>query len=157
MRPLFVLAGFAGLVGCGSSMAADDENIPATYDCTKETRADTFSDGLPKVGDAQALDFKLMTAVPAPPARGDNTWTVQINAMSSGVVGAGVVGATMTATPFMPDHQHGSPIEVVITDKGGGLYELSPVNLWMPGLWQTTIEVSGPTSDSVVYSFCLSQ
>jgi hypothetical protein len=29
------------------------------------------------------------------------------------------------------------------------------VNLWMPGVWQTTIAVTAPTADSAVFSFCL--
>jgi hypothetical protein len=141
------------LAACGtSSMTGDDQ----TYNCATETRADTFVVGLDKVGQSGNLDFKLMTADPAPPARDDNTWTVQISSMTGGVVGQGVAGMQLQVTPFMPDHQHGTPIQVGITDKGGGTYELSPVNLWMPGLWQTTIQAaSGSGSDAAVFAFCI--
>jgi hypothetical protein len=135
-------------------MSGDDQ---APYNCAAETRADTFFAGMHKAGAAQALDFKLMSADPAPPARGDNTWELQVSAMSAGTVGSGVTGASLSVTPFMPDHQHGTPIQVEITDKGNGMYELTPVNLWMPGLWQTTIQASSANgaSDAVVYSFCI--
>jgi hypothetical protein len=43
-----------------------------------------------------------------------------------------------------------------ITPTGtAGQYTLAPVNLWMPGVWQTTIAVTSPTPDSAVFSFCL--
>jgi hypothetical protein len=155
MRSLIATALFASLAACtgGGTMSGDDT---APYNCAAETRADAFFAGMHKAGAGNALDFALMTADPAPPARGDNTWNIQMSAMTSGVVGNGVAGATLTVTPFMPDHQHGSPIEVEITDKGGGAYELSPVNLWMPGLWQTTIQATSASgSDSAVFAFCI--
>jgi len=168
MRHLVILGrlsilGSALAVGCGGGMAADDvagDAYTESYNCATETRADTFSVGLEKAGLTGALDFKLMTADPAPPARGDNTWVIQVNAMANSVVGAPVTGLEtgMTITPYMPDHQHGTPIDVVITPMpDAGQYQLSPVNLWMPGLWQTTISVNANGSkDHVVYSFCLS-
>ncbi len=152
MRSLIALSLLAACGGSGSSADADD----GTYNCATETRADTFVVGLEKQGQAGALDFKLMSANPAPPARGDNEWILQINSMSAGVVGNPVSGATMTVTPFMPDHQHGTPIPVKVTAMpDAGQYKLSPVNLWMPGLWQTTITVTQGGSDKVVYSFCI--
>nr|MBA3538160.1 FixH family protein [Deltaproteobacteria bacterium] len=109
-----------------------------------------------KAGVAGALDFKLMTANPAPPARGDNIWTLQVSAMAGGTVGAPVAGGMLTVTPFMPDHQHGTPLRVEITDQGNGMYELSPVNMWMPGLWETTIQVSSASgTDQAIYRFCI--
>jgi hypothetical protein len=37
-----------------------------------------------------------------------------------------------------------------------GQYTLSPVNLWMPGVWETTIRAtSGATIDSAVFRFCI--
>ncbi len=154
MRSLIATVLFASLAACtgGGTMSGDDQ----PYNCAAETRADTFKVGLDKVGSGGVLDFKLMTADPAPPARGDNTWNIQMSAMTSGVVGNGVAGGSLSVTPFMPDHAHGSPIPVVVTDKGGGAYELSPVNLWMPGLWQTTIEATSASgTDVAVFAFCI--
>jgi hypothetical protein len=156
MRAFIAIPLFAA--ACTSGSMSSDDSVDGTYNCATETRADTFVVGLDKVGAASMLDFKLMSADPAPPARGNNTWELQVSAMTSGIVGNGVAGASLTVTPFMPDHAHGTPIQVVITDKGAGMYELSPVNLWMPGLWQTTIQVtSGSGSDQAVFSFCLAE
>jgi hypothetical protein len=127
------------------------------YDCTMEKRADTFVVGLQKVGSGGTLQFQLMSADPAPPSRGDNTWIVQVNAMASGAAGAPVTGASLDVVPFMPDHAHGTPIAVVVSSMPtAGQYKLSPVNMWMPGLWDTTIRATeGTTSDTVVYRFCI--
>jgi len=153
-----ITTGLIALAACGGGGTSIDTADSSTYNCATETRADSFAVGLDKHGAAAALDFKLMQADPAPPARGDNIWQLQVSAMSGGTVGATVAGATLTATPFMPDHAHGTPIQVVITDKGGGMYQLSPVNLWMPGLWETTITATSASgSDQAVFRFCIAE
>lgn len=152
MKALWIaVAGVGLLAACGGDDGTGDD-----VDCSTVTGADTFVVGLEKPGSGGSLDFKMMSATPAPPARGDNSWQFQISSMSSGVVGAPVDGAMLQVTPFMPAHQHGSPIQVQITDEGSGTYTLSPVNLWMPGVWETTIRATTTSSsDSVVYKFCI--
>jgi len=146
---------FAGGACADNGGSTGDDT--GSYNCAAETRDDDFVVGLEKQGNAGTLDFKLLTADPAPPARNDNTWTVQINSMAAGVVGNPVAGATMIVTPFMPDHQHGTPIEVKIEALAtAGQYKLSPVNMWMPGLWETTITATANGStDAAVYRFCI--
>jgi hypothetical protein len=151
---LFVFALPLAAAACGSSSTPSPD---AADDCTNDPRADTFVVGLDKHGQSGNLDFVLETADPAPPARGDNTWVVEVNAMAAGVVGSPMTGVTMAATPFMPDHQHGTPIPVKITAMAtAGQYQLSPVNMWMPGYWETTIQAqAGSTTDTVVFKFCV--
>jgi hypothetical protein len=138
------------------AMQGDDQG---PYNCAADTRGETFTPGLEH--QTETIDFKLISADPAPPSRGDNAWVVQLNSMASGVVGAPMAGMenSISVTPFMPDHQHGSPIEVQVTPVAGqpGQYTLDPVNLWMPGVWQTTIAVSSTTTVKTVYTFCLSE
>lgn len=147
------------LTACGASHEAPDANVDDCAIVTMDVQGnpiDTFVVGLDKVGAAGAVDFKLMSVTPAPPARGDNTWIVQLSSMAAGVVGSPLAGATMTATPFMLSHGHGTPINVQITPMAtAGQYQLAPVNMWMPGVWQTTIQVSTPASDTAVYRFCI--
>lgn len=135
-------------------MSGDDD-----VDCSTVTGADTFTVGLEKQGVAGLADFKLMSIDPAPAIRGDNTWVLQINSMASGVVGNPLVGATISTSPFMPAHQHGSPKTAVATpvgDGSSGQYTITPINLWMPGVWQTTFTVtSGSDTDRATYSFCI--
>jgi hypothetical protein len=140
------------LAACsGHSSHGDDD---PSVNCANEPTADELVVGLQKTGEAGVLDFQLLSATPAPPARGDNEWIVQITAIAGGPP---VTGATIAATPFMPSHQHGTPIAVQVeplpTD---GQYKLAPINLWMPGLWETTIEVESPSgADLVVYRVCI--
>ena len=138
-----------------AACSGDDGHTDPDVDCTKVSGADEFVVGLAKDGNSGTLDFAMMSADPAPPARGDNKWIVSVNDMT----GAPLEGAALTVTPFMPAHQHGSPITVKITPAGApGQYELSPVNLWMPGVWETTIRatsMAGTESDSALYTFCI--
>lgn len=154
MQSLLVVG--LGLVGtaCGGDDGTGDD---AEVNCSTVMGADTFVVGLEKAGANGMLDYKMMSATPAPPARGDNSWVFQISTMTSGVVGNPLDGASLTVTPFMPAHQHGSPIQVQVSPMTDpGTYKLEPVNLWMPGVWETTIRaVSGTTSDTVVYRFCI--
>ena len=155
MRLTFLVASLVFAVGCGfSNDNSGDDDAP---DCSTVTGTDTFTVGLEKMGVGGFADFKLMSIAPAPVIRGDNTWVVQINAMSSGVVGNPMDGATVTGTPYMPAHQHGSPITAAVTPTGNpGEYSIAPINMWMPGVWQTTISVtSGSNPDRAVFAFCV--
>ncbi|NVB81386.1 MAG: FixH family protein [Kofleriaceae bacterium] len=154
MRPALLALGLGFLGACGADDGGgDDEPV----DCSTVTGTDVFHVDLEKPGTSGMLDYTMKSATPAPPARGDNSWVFQISTMSSGVVGTPLDGATLQVTPFMPSHQHGSPIKVEVTPMSEpGTYKLEPVNLWMPGVWETTIRAtSGTTSDSVVYKFCI--
>ena len=146
-----VLASSLALVAC-SSGGGDNTGDDATYDCTMEDRDDDFVVGLEKVG-AAGVHFKLMESVPAPPSRGDNMWRVQV----IGTTGAGLTGMGLEVVPFMPDHRHGTSIVPTITESTTvtGEYVADPVNLWMPGLWQTTVRTTTAPVDSVIFSFCI--
>ena len=136
--------------GGGSSGTSDADDA---VDCSTVTGVDTFTVGLEKTGTAGAVDFKLMSIAPAPVVRGNNTWVVQLDAIADG---SPMAGATVSATPFMPAHQHGSPITpVVMATANPGEYSISSINLWMPGVWTTTIALSAPSADRAVYSFCV--
>lgn len=140
--------------GCAADMTAGDDQ---SVNCALETRDDAFAPGFAKAGDGQKLNFTVMTSNPEAPARGDNAWVIQLNQMTSGVVGAAIDGAAMTVTPYMPDHGHPSGKTVHIVPTGtAGQYELTPINLWMPGLWETTIDASSTGGDdSVVIRVCI--
>ncbi len=152
LRDLIAVFGIGiSLLACGS----DQASIPdASTNCVGDPRGETFVVGITKNGKDNRLTFTLMEATPAPPSRGDNTWLVDISQ-----AGAPVVGAAITVKPFMPDHRHGSAIDTLVTPDPAvpGRYQLAPVNLWMPGIWEVTIAatpVSG-TKDLAVFSFCI--
>lgn len=149
MRYLPVL--LLSLAACGTDHGSEDP-----VDCTKVTGTDTFVVGLQKDGDGSKLDYSMMLADPNPPQRGDNTWTVRINEVASGTP---LANATLDVVPFMPAHGHDSPKTVNITaGTVPGEYVLEPVNLWMPGVWETTIKATsmdGATTDTALYTFCI--
>ena len=120
--------------------------------CARDTRKDTYAAGLSKAG--AALTVKILDAQPAPPAKGTNTFTVQV------LDGAGkpVDGATLAIVPFMPDHGHGSAVVPEVVAVGSeGKYTVSKVYLAMAGLWELRVSVQAPgaTTSEVTFAFCL--
>jgi hypothetical protein len=139
----------------GGEVAPDADEALA---CVTSMRGDIYTAGLEHMGAAGLLDFKLMSASPAPPGRNFNTWVIQVNSMSGGAVGAPATGASMIVTPFMPDHQHGAGAYSVQVEAmpDAGQYKLSQINTWMPGYWEVTIDAQvGTVRDTVVYKFCI--
>jgi len=158
MRRLVIPIVLAACGGGGDAPPDADEALA----CLATGRGETFVVGLEHVGDDGALDFKLMSATPAPPGRDFNSWLIQVNTMSAGVVGAGLSDARITVAPFMPDHAHGpgayKPIVQPMPDPGA--YQIDQINTWMPGFWQITIDATAETAagtvhDSTIYKFCI--
>jgi YtkA-like len=145
-----------GLPACGSSDAspptAAQHDTSAT--CDGDPRANVYSAGMTQASENGKFTLQMLNADPAPPAKGDNKWDIKL----TDAAGAPLNDATITVKPFMPDHGHGTSIDAVVTPagSGGGEYSISPVNLWMPGLWQVTLstDAAGATDD-VVLGFCI--
>ena len=156
MRFLVLSSAVVFVAACnGGDAPADADEALA---CMASGRGDTYVVGLERPGVGGQLDFKLMSADPAPPGRNLNTWVIQVNSMASGVVGSPASGASMIVTPFMPDHQHGSGAYKVQVEAmpEAGQYKLTQINTWMPGYWEITIDAQvGTVHDSVVYKFCI--
>jgi hypothetical protein len=165
-------SGVVSLAAChGNSETYMDANEGAA-DCALHDDVQTYIVGLVANGEKGVINADLMEATPAPPSRNNNTWVVKL--VATGSAGSGSAGsgsgsalpagtlisdATITATPYMPDHGHGTPIEVIPTYEGNGEYQLTPVNLWMPGYWVTTMVITSPTAgdDTLAYKFCILQ
>lgn len=161
MHPLkatLIAALFAGsslvVFGCSSSddtsSSSSSGAAPATG-CAADTRKDVFTKGLAKP--AGTLSVKMMDAAPAPPSKGMNEMTIEV----VDAAGAPVDNATITVTPFMPDHGHGSAVKPVVTPAGGGKYTIAKVYLAMAGLWRITVTVQQASGsiDEAAFQFCL--
>jgi len=86
------------------------------------------------------LSLSVIETLPAPPGVGDNVWRLRLeDAAHEPVPG---LAASMVVTLFMPDHGHGTPVSVGVTETKSGEYELAPVNTFMPGLWQIHLELT---------------
>lgn len=157
MPTVRVLAVSALVCACDPASMSEPDDAGSSDDgtaargCELETRADDYTLGMQKQGERVTVAF--IDAMPAPPSRGDNTWRVHVQALD----GVPLSGATLSVDPFMPDHQHGTSIAThVVAMPSAGDYELAPVNLFMPGLWDVTIGVEAPgQSDAVVFRFCV--
>ncbi len=141
------------MVACGDDDHGNHNHADAAaVSCAQETRADPYVAGMEAMG-ANGYKVVLMTSDPAPPAKGDNVWTLQVMATGD----APVDGATVGVVPFMPDHGHGTPITATVTGTGSnGEYGATPVNLWMPGYWEVTVNIDdGGTTDTAVFKVCI--
>ena len=129
----------------GPDGASGEVDAPPTVDCDGEP-ADVYSPGMIRTS-ANGAMIELISSDPAPPARFYNTWVVR-----------SPDGPITAVTPFMPAHGHGTQTPVVITATGNpDEWQLDPVDLWMPGLWEVRIDVdTGDASERIVFRFCIS-
>jgi hypothetical protein len=144
----------ATLAACGGDDDDTAVDPDASVDCSLVMAGqDEYTPGMEKIGD-NGYTVRLLTSVPGPPVRGDNAWTVLV--LDDTQTAAG--GITIDVDPFMPQHGHPTPIEAVVTEVGDpGEYTLDPVNLFMPGVWEVTIELSEADTlvDDVMFAFCI--
>lgn len=131
--------------GCGESDdSPDPEGPPAP------PAGDTYVAGLEKLGADGVLKVRLVDALPAPPDRGDNTWTLEVLDMGDSPID----GCSVRLDPRMPAHGHGTNKDAEVTAMDGGRYMAEPVDLFMPGLWVTSINLEcGEMTDTVIYEF----
>jgi hypothetical protein len=112
-----------------------------------------------QTGASNTFSVKLTSINPNPVFKGNNAWTIQVVDKSGGPV----TGASITVKPFMPDHGHGSSIIPQVTAGADpGSYDISLLNLFMPGIWTVTIVVTTGTApstvtDQSVFTFCVGE
>jgi hypothetical protein len=113
---------------------------------------DTYMAGMEKEGINGRFTVVLVSSDPEPMERGDYEWTIRILDDEDAVV----TDADVNSTPMMPAMGHGTPVNENVTNNGDGTYTLTPVNLFMGGLWVVTIDVeAGGETDNVEFAFCI--
>jgi hypothetical protein len=141
---------------CGGGGGGTGVDADETLACMTSGRGDTYAVGLQHTGMNALYNFKLMSAMPAPPGRNLNVWVI---AISWEATGAPVTAASLTVAPFMPDHQHGpgAYTPAVMELATPGQYQISDINTWMPGYWEITITAKTPdkVEDTAVFKFCI--
>lgn len=152
MRSLLVVAclSLSLTAGCEHDEHDEHENHDG-HDSSEssELEADEYSEGMVKECDGGHFSVAL-SSEPGPPAKGVNTWMLEVSDHS----GAAAPGATLTVTPTMPEHGHGSQSVAEVTDDGEGQYTVTPVDLHMAGLWDVEISIeAGETTDEVHFVF----
>ena len=94
------------------------------------------------MSDSSALAIDVRTS-PQPPSRGTNEVELTITRASDG---APVDGLTLDVEPWMSSMEHGTSTPTV-TPEGGGVYLVTEVYLYMPGLWTLRTTISGAMTD----------
>ena len=162
-RTLALALALATACGCSSTSSGGTvgdtgvEDTP-TAACATDPRAQAFTLGTKQASLKGLFSIVIEAAQPAPPQTNDNTWTILLTDAS----GAPVDGATFVFDTYMPDHRHHGSITPAIqpSGKAPGEYDVTRLNLFMPGLWQITFTVTssdGKTTDSVQWTYCVPQ
>lgn len=145
---------FAFFIACAGADSAHSEEPETTTTAAicGDVAVDSWSAGMSKPGSAGLYQFAIVAADPAPPDKGNNSWTLAVTDAG----GAPVTDATVIVTPFMPEHNHGTNPETVATTASDGQYLTEPFNLFMGGVWELTLSAAGSLgSDAAVFSFCI--
>lgn len=110
-------------------------DLQGTVSCEQDPRVDGYQ-GLAKAGDLGVLSFRLAQVQPAPPAKGSNTFQLEITDAS----GAAVAGA-LKVDLKMPDHGHGTSVQPKTSfDPTTSEWTVDPLYLFMPGVWRIQLE-----------------
>lgn len=151
------MACVGGIAACSSS--SGEASAGSSAELTDNAQAcpswteglDKYTPGLSHAG--STFTFELTSASPAPPAPVDMVWQIKVTDAS----GQPVTDATMTPPKtWMPQHSHPSTAEPVVQNNDDGTFTISNLYLYMPGVWQVTVNAtSGTTTDSAVFTFCL--
>ena len=132
------------LVNCGTETSNDHSfcNRPE-FDC--------FSSEWRIKG--QSFTLHLTEALPSPPERGVNTWSVLL----SNLDGSPLDDCQINLTPFMPEHGHGSPLQPIVSSQGEGSYLIKEIAFTMPGLWEMRFDIDchSELSEQLKYLFWL--
>lgn len=148
LRAALVLA-LVPAAACSDDVPPDD----TTYNCDADDRDEPFAVGLERMGPGGTL-FTIVSADPVQPRRGNNFWQIRVMRSGAPVTDA----AALKVTPFMPDHGHSPSVRATWTPRTeAGHYDVGPINLWMPGVWELTFEdtPAGMPRDSVLFTFCI--
>lgn len=148
LRAALVALAFVGGPAC-SDDAGDTAGMGGgsnTVSCTDDPRLDVYTDNMEKQGELGALSFRFSDFEPAPPAKGSNTFHVQVKNSAGNVLTHG-----LAVSSIMPDHGHGTSIEPVIKlDAASGVYSVAPLYLFMPGVWRITFDAAAAQGDAAV-------
>jgi hypothetical protein len=124
--------------GCSGAGAGDSGTISA------ETAAVVTSD-------AGGFRVTVHSAPDAMPSRGVNMLRLVVTRASDG---APAPGLELDVVPWMPAMGHGASVKPTVQPgPEPGSYDVTNVNLFMPGLWEIRTTIGGATSDHVAPQF----
>lgn len=111
-----------------------------------------FALGMSKSTPDGDLTVAVVAAEPAPPLVGANAWRVQLSDGN----GEALTAANVSFAGWMPQHGHGLNAVPLIHELDGGRYEIEPIILYMPQLWELSIVVARDDErDVVTFDVCV--
>lgn len=121
--------------------------------CEQDVRAEPYAPWIEVESVNGMFRVILDDAVPAPPGRGDNAWTLMLRDAN----GAFMVPDSFRVRAWMPDHGHGTHPEWNDAAAISGTRHLvGPFDLFMKGLWEFTFEVTKDgATDTAKLAFCV--
>lgn len=150
------------VAGCGNSDGASEPNGQAgasstKVSCVTDARVSDHASGLQKPGARGVFSFAILSSDPEPPAKGTNTFRVQVLDSDGNAIDANV-GVALS----MPDHGHSTSVEPKVElDASTHVSSLSSLYLFMPGVWKIELSASmtnadgEDVADSATFYFCV--
>lgn len=136
----------------GGGSSDRDAGTPTVEQCERVT-ADTYVAGIEHTSTDGRVHVKILDALPAPPAAGDNTWTLQIT------------GAPTSTRPIVEarsarrDLETSRSPDVTAKDPAAGVFEVQHLVFGVPGPWEVEVTVGaddgGPPAGVVTFTFCV--
>jgi hypothetical protein len=152
-RCALALSAVVAFAGCGGGehQVADGGPDGDVVTCQDDPRVDHYVANLTKKSATGAYQIVLNAADPAPPAIGVNTWTIKVQDGAGGAMPA----AALKVLPFMPDHGHGTSVKAAITSQPDGSMSVTPLYLFMGGVWRVEFNPATGAADPVDFFFCI--
>lgn len=139
----------------GSAGASDTVDPGVEPDARQIDCGDTIDDfalGMSKATPDGAVTVAIVAADPSPPLVGPNAWTLLLTDER----GQALPGADVSFSGWMPQHGHGLSSVPLARELDGGRYEIRPINLFMPQLWEFGVGVVRDEGSEVVkFRFCV--
>lgn len=142
----------------GSAVQTGETSLPSgEVSCQDDSRVDGYVAGLEKPGSLGMLSFRLVESDPAPPAKGSNTFSLQVLDARGGWA-----TADLGVDLIMPDHGHGtSVVPKIAFDPATHSFTIAPLYLFMAGVWRIDFtayeDAADPSTklDQVSFFFCV--
>jgi hypothetical protein len=149
---LFIAA--LSIFAIGGCNGEETEQEPFNICDNFDTEYEDIQQGLTKDGENGLIEVKYVSSTPAPPAEGDNSWTVQLMDDSGTPLSD---GAVTEVKPWMPDHGHGTQVEPSMSDMDtDGMVDVDNIDFRMPGVWTLTFTVeTGGQVDTATFNVCI--
>jgi len=125
-------------VGCSGGTSGDPGPVAAEPASTVTT-------------DSGAYRVSVHSAPDAVPTRGVNTLKMVVSRIADGSPAAGL---DLDVVPWMPAMGHGASVKPSVhAEAEPGVFTVTNVNLFMPGLWEIRTTIGGSATDHVTPTF----